>query len=87
MSYIVNKVQEQLKNAVYSAVEAAVNNGAFAQMPTAEFKVEIPADRANGDFSANAAMVWARELRSAPRKIADTIMENISLDGTCKKKI
>ena len=82
MSYIVNKVQEQLKNAVYSAVETAVNNGAFPQMPTAEFKVEIPADRANGDFSANAAMVWARELRSAPRKIADTIMENISLEGT-----
>ena len=82
MSYIVNKVQEQLKNAVYSAVETAVNNGAFPQMPTAEFKVEIPADRANGDFSANAAMVWAREFRSAPRKIADTIMENISLEGT-----
>ncbi|MBO5420808.1 MAG: arginine--tRNA ligase [Clostridia bacterium] len=82
MSYIVNKVQEQLKNAVYSAVEAAVKDGAFAQMPTAEFKVEIPADRANGDFSANAAMVWARELRSAPRKIADTIMEKISLEGT-----
>jgi arginyl-tRNA synthetase len=82
MSYIVNKVQEQLKNAVYSAVQAAVNDGAFAQMPTAEFKVEIPADRANGDFSANAAMVWARELRSAPRKIADTIMEKISLEGT-----
>ena len=82
MSYIVNKVQEQLKNAVYAAVEAAVKDGAFPQMPTAEFKVEIPADRANGDFSANAAMVWARELRSAPRKIADTIMEKISLDGT-----
>ncbi len=82
MSYIVNKVQEQLKNAVYTAVEAAVTDGAFPQMPTAEFKVEIPADRANGDFSANAAMVWARELRSAPRKIADTIMEKISLEGT-----
>ena len=82
MSYIVNKVQEQLKNAVYAAVEAAVNDGAFPGMPTAEFKVEIPADRANGDFSANAAMVWARELRSAPRKIADTIMEKISLEGT-----
>ncbi len=82
MSYIVNKVQEQLKTAVYSAVEAAVKDSSFPAMPTAEFKVEIPADRANGDFSANAAMVWARELRSAPRKIADTIMANINLEGT-----
>ena len=32
MSYIVNKVQDQLKNAVYAAVEAAVNDGAFPQM-------------------------------------------------------
>ncbi len=82
MSYIVNKVQEQLKAAVYGAVETAVKEGVFPAMPTAEFKVEVPADRANGDFSANAAMVWARELRSAPRKIADTIMASINLDGT-----
>ncbi|MEE1065375.1 MAG: arginine--tRNA ligase [Acutalibacteraceae bacterium] len=82
MSYIVNKVQEQLKNAIYAAVESAVKDGAFPQVPETQFKVEIPADRANGDFSANAAMVWARELRSAPRKIADTIMKKISLEGT-----
>ncbi len=82
MSYIVNKVQEQLKAAVYSAVEAAVSDGIFPAVPTADFKIEIPADRANGDFSANAAMVWARELRSAPRKIADAVMSKINLDGT-----
>ncbi len=82
MSYIVNKVQEQLKAAVYGAVDAAVKDGAFPATPAAEFKVEVPADRANGDFSANAAMVWARELRSAPRKIADTVIANINLNGT-----
>lgn len=82
MSYIVKMVQEQLKSAVSSAVELAVQKGQFATIPQAEFKVEVPADRANGDFSANAAMVWARELRNAPRKIADIIKENISLDST-----
>ena len=82
MSYLVNKVQEQLKNAVLSAAELAVQKGQFTAVPEAAFKTEVPSDRANGDFSANAAMVWARELHAAPRKIADTIQENISLDAT-----
>lgn len=82
MSYIVNKVEEQLKNAVLSAVKTAVGDGIFAAMPAADFKVEVPADRANGDFSTNAAMVWARELRAAPRKIAEAIIQVIDLSGT-----
>ena len=82
MSYIVNEAQKQLRDAVNAAVEAAVKNGEFQSAPTAPFNVEIPADRANGDFSANAAMAWARELRSAPKKIAETIVNNINLDST-----
>ncbi len=82
MSYIVKEVEKQLKSAINSAVTRAVEKGVFAAAPAAEFKVEIPADRQNGDFSANAAMVWARELHNAPRKIADAIMAEIDLDGT-----
>ena len=82
MSYLVNKVQEQLKNAINVAVDACVADGSFPAVPTANFNVEVPADRTNGDFSANAAMVWARELHNAPRKIADMIMADIKLDGT-----
>ena len=82
MSYIVKEVEKQLKSAINGAVAKAVEKGIFAAAPTAEFKVEIPADRQNGDFSANAAMVWARELHNAPRKIADAIMAEISLEGT-----
>lgn len=82
MSYIVNEAQKQLRDAVNAAVDTAVKNGGFQTAPTAPFNVEIPADRANGDFSANAAMAWARELRSAPKKIAETIVNNINLDST-----
>ncbi|MDD6276263.1 MAG: arginine--tRNA ligase [Clostridia bacterium] len=82
MSYLVNKVQEQLRSAVMSAAELAAQNGELAAVPSAPFKTEVPSDRANGDFSANAAMVWARELHAAPRKIAEIIRDNISLDST-----
>lgn len=87
MSYIVNKVQNQLRDVVRDAVSSAVRNGIFSVVPEADFNVEVPADRANGDFSTNAAMVWARELHSAPRKIADVISENIALDSTYFKSV
>ena len=82
MSYIVNDVQNQLREAVLSAAGRAVSDNAFPAVPLSAFNVEIPSDRANGDFSTNAAMAWARDLHMAPKKIAETIISNISLDGT-----
>ncbi|MGN0548931.1 MAG: arginine--tRNA ligase [Acutalibacteraceae bacterium] len=87
MSYIVNKVQDDLKRIVDDAAKKAVENGGFAVCPSASFNVEIPADRANGDFSTNAAMAWARELRNAPRKIADTLTAEMDLSGTYFQRV
>ncbi len=82
MSYIVNEVEKQLRNCVMESVNKAFENGEVSAVPQTGFNVEIPADSANGDFSSNAAMTWARELRSAPRKIAEAIVSNINLEGT-----
>lgn len=82
MSYIVNKVQDDLRKIVEAAAASVAEKGGFAAVPTAKFNVEVPADRANGDFSTNAAMAWARELRNAPRKIADAIVPEMKLEDT-----
>lgn len=82
MSYIVNKVQDDLKKIIADASAKAAEKGVLASVPSGSFNVEIPADRANGDFSTNAAMAWARELRNAPRKIADAIIAEADLNGT-----
>ena len=82
MSYIVNEVQNELKKIIACASEKAAEKGTLAAVPSGTFNVEIPADRANGDFSTNAAMAWARELKNAPRKIADAIIAEVSLEGT-----
>ncbi|MGN1003107.1 MAG: arginine--tRNA ligase, partial [Oscillospiraceae bacterium] len=44
--------------------------------------VEIPKDTANGDYAANHAMTAARALRSAPRKIAETLVRHMDLSGS-----
>lgn len=87
MSYIVNEVQNELKKIIADAAAMAAEKGTIAAVPSGAFNVEIPADRANGDFSTNAAMAWARELRNAPRKIADAIIAEVSLDGTYFERV
>ena len=87
MSYIVNEVQNELKKIIACASEKAAEKGTLAAVPSGTFNVEIPADRANGDFSTNAAMTWARELKNAPRKIADAIIAEVNLEGTYFERV
>lgn len=87
MSYIVNEVQNELKKIIACASEKAAEKGTLAAVPSGTFNVEIPADRANGDFSTNAAMALARELKNAPRKIADAIIAEVSLEGTYFERV
>lgn len=87
MSYIVNEVQNELKKIIACASKKAAEKGTLAAVPSGTFNVEIPADRANGDFSTNAAMTWARELKNAPRKIADAIIAEVSLEGTYFERV
>ncbi|MDR0916244.1 MAG: arginine--tRNA ligase [Oscillospiraceae bacterium] len=44
--------------------------------------VEVPKDRANGDFSATHAMVSAKKLGKRPRDIAEEIVASLDLGGT-----
>ena len=76
MSKVVNAAKEQI-NAVINAAKPGLK----------EFKVEVPADRSNGDFSANAAMVNAKTFAVNPRALAEEIAGNINLDGTYFSKV
>ncbi|MCR4615366.1 MAG: arginine--tRNA ligase [Clostridiales bacterium] len=82
MSKLVSAVQNSLREIILAAAVKAAAAGSLPAVAEGSFNVETPADRANGDLSANAAMAWARELRMPPRKIADAIAANLDLDGT-----
>ena len=86
MSKIVKETENSIKTAVVEAIKAAIAKGQLPAGEIPEVNVEVPADRANGDFSTNAAMISARAFRCAPKKIADAIKENISLEGTYLEK-
>ena len=82
MSLLVAKAKEQIKNALEAAAQAAVAKGEFTEAELPTFAIEVPANRDHGDYAVNAAMVWTRAFRKAPRAIAETLVNNIDLDGT-----
>lgn len=82
MANIAQKSVDTLKEAILSSIEKAKASGALADAPTPDFIIEVPADRKNGDLATNAAMVCARAFKTAPRSIAQAIVDNLSTDGT-----
>ena len=86
MSKLVKKTEEQIINAVTAAIKANIADGTFIEADIPAFKTEIPADRKNGDYSANGAFMLSKALRMPPRKIAEHILEKIDLNGTYFEK-
>lgn len=86
MSKLVKKAEEQIKNAVGEALARAMESGALPKAEIPVINVEVPADRANGDYSSNAALSSARVFRTSPRNIAEAILDNLSLENTYFEK-
>ncbi len=86
MSKIVSIAEKQIIDSVTSALKANMADGTFIEAEIPQFKTEIPADRNNGDYSANAAFMLSKALRMPPRKIAEEIQNKIDLANTYFEK-
>ena len=86
MSKIVSIAEKQIIDSVTAALKANMADGTFIEAEIPAFKTEIPADRNNGDYSANAAFMLSKALRMPPRKIAEEIQNKIDLSNTYFEK-
>ncbi len=77
-----NNTLKSLREAIINAVKSAQEEGLLPAAELPEFMIEVPADRSHGDLAANVAMVSARTFRSAPRRIAEIILQKLELEGT-----
>jgi arginyl-tRNA synthetase len=82
MSLLVKQAIAELRTAIMDAAGRAVADGEFPAVPLSDFNVEVPANRDFGDYSANAAMAWARDLHCAPRKISQALIDRMELCDT-----
>ena len=86
MHNMVSIAEEQVRQAVLRAAGEAVAAGELPAEPMPAFVVEVPGDRAHGDFAVNAALASAKAFRRAPRQIADILCKHLDLTGTFLQK-
>ncbi len=79
MSLIVKETQNDIRTKILDALGRAIASGELPGEPIPGFVIEVPANRANGDFSSNVAMASARAFKKAPAQIAQIILNNVDL--------
>lgn len=87
-------IQEKMKVSITEAVDRAYRAAVeAADLPSAEgefnvkemVRLEVPKDKQHGDFACNVAMVLAKPLRMAPRKIAEAITKHLDSGADIEK--
>ena len=79
MNNLMQSATDQLQSLIKDSLKREMKQGDLAESEIPEFVIEIPADKAHGDFATNIAMISARAFRMAPRKIAEIITENLDI--------
>ena len=87
MSKIVQQTKDMLREIIEKAVASAISKGELPEAEMPEFIIEIPSNKANGDYSSNVAMAGARCFKKAPRMIAESIANNIDLSDTLFERV
>lgn len=82
MSIIVTETKNAIKQCIVGAANRAIEDGKFPAVELPDFNIETPADTSHGEFAANAAMIWARAVKSAPRAIAETLASYFDFSDT-----
>ncbi|WP_338788041.1 arginine--tRNA ligase [Metabacillus sp. FJAT-53654] len=81
---IVEQVKERLKDEIKAAV---IKAGLAEEAQVPDVLLEIPKEKAHGDYSTNMAMQLARIAKKAPRMIADDIVANFDKEKGSIEKI
>lgn len=83
----VDDAKSEICEIVMNALGKLVADGKIPAEPLPPFSVTVPADNAHGDFSANAALVSSKTLKTNPRALGEMIKDAVELQGTLFGKI
>ncbi len=82
MANLIEDAKKQIGELLEEAYVRAAEEGLFPAGVTLSGNIEIPKDPKNGDYAANHAMAGAKALHAAPRSIAQTLCDHLSLEGS-----
>ncbi len=84
---IVEKTQDTIRDMLASALVSACQKGIFPEAKMPNYVLEIPKEKDHGDFATNIAMMLAKPLKNAPRKIAELLSGEINLAGSPVERV
>ena len=83
MINMIQNAKDQVAQLVEQAYESAVAKGQLTAAETAiRGNVEVPKDKANGDYTSNFALAGAKALKMRPRDLAQLLADNLELEGS-----
>lgn len=90
MTDIIRHIKDQIEDVTKKALAEMDIQGkdsdAFKQALEGEIEIEIPKEKAHGDFSINTAMKLTKILRTSPVNIANALTAAMNFDGTYIEK-
>lgn len=84
---LVEQVTDQLRAEIEQGIKSAKEAGSFDYTDMPSFVIEVPKDKAHGDFATNAAMLLTKQARKNPREIATAIAEHLGKDSKLIEKV
>jgi len=84
---LIENAKAQIDELINKASDKARSSGTLPEGASLTGSIEIPRDSTHGDYAATHAMAAAKELKLAPRKIAEAITGQIELEGSYFKSV
>jgi len=84
---LIESAKEQIDELINTACDKARLAGELPDGAPLSGSIEIPRETSHGDYAATHAMSAAKELKLAPRMIAEAITKHIELDGSYFKSV
>ncbi len=90
MNDIIKHIKDQIgaitKDALINMEISGKDSEEFKKALEDEIEIEIPKEKAHGDFSVNTAMKLTKVLKTSPQNIAKALTESMNFDGTYVEK-
>ena len=87
MANMIQAARAQVAQLTQAAYEKAAQQGLLPEGAEVKATIEIPKDTSHGDYASSFAMAGAKALHKAPRMIAQTIVDNLELEGSYFDKV
>ncbi|MFZ5752897.1 MAG: arginine--tRNA ligase [Bacillota bacterium] len=84
---IVAEVRHNIRLQIEKALEEARAKGALTFESIPNFVLEVPREKAHGDFATNVAMLLTKQAKLPPRVIAEHLVANFSKEATWVDRI